>query len=1326
MIELVIRSYQEVVRDNGTPFPFATDSYVKDMDKVVKKYILNLQTLSDVEIALSEDKHLYEILRHSIRKLYIDIDHIIWTQEDIYKAVETILQHVKTLLAVETTLEDTVILCNEPNDGKYNSIHIIFNNISMHFECQKRFIQYINQTSELELDDGIYTNNRLLRCMGQSKMLKKERLTAFYPPNPTIQQTLVNSTQHIPIYTFKKSFVVPKHNLRLISAYELVGKCLHEGYDGLFNTSSIWCRFTACVSICDVYPLEEWLKRSAEWCPRYTYAQNQAFIHTIEDYPYDENYLFYLVNKYTKQDVHYIRTEHSQTDLESYLKLHFTDYKLVHDLITTGDRDEIHVFADNNIVYSINLKTAFITNAHGFKVNYHYDLIQPTEIKGIVYVETIVEAVDKLVVFLNGFSTIFVLKSSWGTGKTQHIFKRAVLERRFSSILVVTSSNSLNLNLTSILNAYLSELYYQEGVDPPCNHLFHSHLEKNVTLKQCKKAVCSIQSLHKIDGNAYDLVIIDEFESVINAFYAEKTFNQSPIQSFHTLRTILRNAGNIIALDADISKSKVDLLTSMVSGTVELYKNQTKSFQTVQFSIHDGTFLLYARWIVYEAQQYKLVLPSASRKKAEWIRNILCNTVSKENMIKKHDAPYGIFVKEYYDIIKHKKIAYIDCSGIYVYQTNGEYHVGKEYKNDDVYPNIDAFMQTHQIDIFIYTPTITTGISINIPHFDKCYSIASSQSVNYLEFTQMLMRNRIWVENKVNVFVGDGLCQPNRYNVTISDVLKSQIARTTLINQCKFEDAWMDQNEQDTHDLNNDHYCTAQIINMCNHKNTIDNFTYNFISVLKYHGLNYHWNADVSPLDPKYIKPESIEYAMAELQYNDWCNIPFLSFEQYMREYTRRANKYKLKPKLSYYQEHLYTYYEDADETTIESYYKTRNVIQLLNLPIHCKFIGDICQMADSGRVSLFERMDTLLQSDMTTYVNERVQDELNAYDVRSIWNTYIYKTKYKNVYFIQRFITDPSLKIKEKTYTDADSDKLNSYLLSLIGDTLGIQLQQPHRIQLTNKQFISSMTTLQTKLTALYPYIKEKDIQTKPTTYEFRKSMFHFIKERVKSLDYRMSYDSDKNTTREYDTMTIAPNCMLGTSFYIQYNCKLPFVYDLPIRFPYLQDKQHRGKSIMDIYKDVICLSKDQVDLLVHKLNQQKSITPKDKKALCKTLLLNEQPEDIAFQSYYHNDLYYMQYDPNLHSFEHTYYSKSRNQKKCSIELYHATVNTYVPQSNAYVKSNTKVITQPYIPKAVTIPHKTRPPCLDFLFNRSNVIMAGRELKSTYKLKSKFMIQCS
>ena len=72
---------------------------------------------------------------------------------------------------------------------------------------------------------------------------------------------------------------------------------------------------------------------------------------------------------------------------------------------------------------------------------------------------------------------------------------------------------------------------------------------------------------------------------------------------------------------------------------------------------------------------------------------------------------------------KIKKILYIDRDGVKNYESYGQCYLGECYPREDVFQNIGPFLIKHNIDTFIYSPTITTGISVNELYFDKAYAI---------------------------------------------------------------------------------------------------------------------------------------------------------------------------------------------------------------------------------------------------------------------------------------------------------------------------------------------------------------------------------------------------------------------------------------------------------------------------------------------------------------------------------------------------------------------------------------------------------------------------
>jgi len=124
----------------------------------------------------------------------------------IYKVSIFIIYIIKCKI----NIEDVVVLTNEPIDGLYSSIHLIVN-ISMTYTDQKYLTEYINATTDFVLDTKVYTDYRLFRCINQSKLSKTPmRLLSKH----TILETLVNITDHLPIYTFNLIYTPP--NIRTI------------------------------------------------------------------------------------------------------------------------------------------------------------------------------------------------------------------------------------------------------------------------------------------------------------------------------------------------------------------------------------------------------------------------------------------------------------------------------------------------------------------------------------------------------------------------------------------------------------------------------------------------------------------------------------------------------------------------------------------------------------------------------------------------------------------------------------------------------------------------------------------------------------------------------------------------------------------------------------------------------------------------------------------------------------------------------------------------------------------------------------------------------
>ena len=111
-------AYKDVV-NNSTSYPYAVDSYYETNNQVIKKYISNFVSLEQVVNYLTTDHHTNEILHNEIRKLYIDVDHINYTKEQVIDCVKTINSQLETYLNIQVSMDKIVILTNDPINDKY-------------------------------------------------------------------------------------------------------------------------------------------------------------------------------------------------------------------------------------------------------------------------------------------------------------------------------------------------------------------------------------------------------------------------------------------------------------------------------------------------------------------------------------------------------------------------------------------------------------------------------------------------------------------------------------------------------------------------------------------------------------------------------------------------------------------------------------------------------------------------------------------------------------------------------------------------------------------------------------------------------------------------------------------------------------------------------------------------------------------------------------------------------------------------------------------------------------------------------------------------------
>jgi Domain of unknown function (DUF3854) len=286
---------------------------------------------------------------------------------------------------------------------------------------------------------------------------------------------------------------------------------------------------------------------------------------------------------------------------------------------------------------------------------------------------------------------IIAIKSAKNTGKTEYLSKIIQPElERGRPVLIITHRVQLAMNLAQ-----------RTGV----NHI--SEIRSDETGGVFGYALC-VDSLHPMSGVQFNpdswddaIVIIDECEQVLWHLLNSQTCQRNRVAILQTLERLLRNIaqsnGTVILSDADLSKVGIEYLQKMTENQLELWlltnsynpnKGKRKLF------IHDSPAKLVAAACKAIQKGEKVIIHcSAKQAKSKWaaqhIESLLANK-------------------------------FPSCS---ILRIDSETVAEPKHPACGCISKLDAIIQSY--DIVVTTPTLETGVSIDIKHFDSVWCLAN-------------------------------------------------------------------------------------------------------------------------------------------------------------------------------------------------------------------------------------------------------------------------------------------------------------------------------------------------------------------------------------------------------------------------------------------------------------------------------------------------------------------------------------------------------------------------------------------------------------------------
>ena len=300
------------------------------------------------------------------------------------------------------------------------------------------------------------------------------------------------------------------------------------------------------------------------------------------------------------------------------------------------------------------------------------------------------------------------IQSEKGTGKTSNLLK-TIFESKNSwinddtSILFISSRISFGIKLLGDLTEYGFDLYSQVK-DQQINS---------------KRIICQFDSLLRLDRNKYDLIIVDECESLgryITGGHLAKNPKASLIEAMFESR--VSDANQVYIMDADLSDRTINYFGNIMNinpkNDLYLIINEYKPCQ--DYTLIYSSYSTWLSKILYQFEQNKrCAIALASNAKAKDLEKLLKDAYPNKKFMLIH--------KETSEEDKHNLL----------FKVNEEW-----IKYDGI----------------IYSPSVSMGVSFDIVgHFDYIFAYGCHESLGAQEWCQMIHRVRSPINKEIYISI---------------------------------------------------------------------------------------------------------------------------------------------------------------------------------------------------------------------------------------------------------------------------------------------------------------------------------------------------------------------------------------------------------------------------------------------------------------------------------------------------------------------------------------------------------------------------------------------
>jgi hypothetical protein len=251
-----------------------------------------------------------------------------------------------------------------------------------------------------------------------------------------------------------------------------------------------------------------------------------------------------------------------------------------------------------------------------------------------------------------------------------------------------------------------------------------------------KRVIIQVESLHRLVINSYlsngvNLLILDEVESILAQFNSglHRHFNAA----FAIFQWMIANADKVICIDANLSERTINTLKRMRPKHDIYYHNNIfkKEIDNIYKLTNNNTQWL-SLMFTYLQNDKRVVLPT--------------NSISEAKIYKQ-------LIEESFP---NKKIQ-LYSSEMLISEKNEHFSDVERYWSN--------------LDVLIYTPTCSAGISFELDHFDVVFAYMTDGSCDVETCRQMLMRVRNVKSKTYYIYFPPYSANLGNYPTTIEDIV---------------------------------------------------------------------------------------------------------------------------------------------------------------------------------------------------------------------------------------------------------------------------------------------------------------------------------------------------------------------------------------------------------------------------------------------------------------------------------------------------------------------------------------------------------------------------